>query len=530
MLMSFSFPLAGTGRSCSPEREQGAMPSPALSLNPQARFDSKWLKTDLQDSGDCPGNQKKDESNDKEKKEEEEAAASVHHSIIETWDWGRQPDVSELKDCLLVLVDEQQKLAGRTAKTTLSAVRLRQRLVILERYLMALSRSAHHDKFKTKWKSSASVPLPAADKKSSDVHGASSTKGAGNIPLQDQHLALAILLELSVQRGTLSQLLSAVLLLLQLWDSGSRETDNERSARGTSAPLLPLLQRFQNIHCCKDSPSTEEELQILMSPLSPNESFLRYLTLPQDNDLAIDLRQTAVVVMAHLDRLAAPCIPAQCSSPTSHKGSLQEVIAWGMVGWKPHVNVSGPVQCKALANLGVTQIVCSEKGFLILSRNGGVYTQNYKSDSLAPVLVQGLASKKILRIAAHPDGQHYLALSSAGEVFSWGCGDGGRLGHGDTTYLEEPTVIAAFSGKQSGKQVVHIACGSTYSAAITVDGELYTWGRGNYGRLGHGSSEDQTTPMLVTGLKGLKVIDVSCGSGDAQTLAVSDNGKVSIRL
>lgn len=44
-----------------------------------------------EDSGDCLGSQKKDESNDKEKKEEEEAAASVHHSIIETWDWGRQP-------------------------------------------------------------------------------------------------------------------------------------------------------------------------------------------------------------------------------------------------------------------------------------------------------------------------------------------------------------------------------------------------------------------------------------------------------
>lgn len=53
-------------------------------------------------------------------------------------------------------------------------------------------------------------------------------------------------------------------------------------------------------------------------------------------------------------------------------------------------------------------------------------------------------------------------------------------------YLEEPTVIAAFNGKQTGKHVVHIACGSTYSAAITTDGELYSWGRGNYGRLGHG--------------------------------------------
>lgn len=40
-----------------------------------------------------------------------------------------------------------------------------------------------------------------------------------------------------------------------------------------------------------------------------------------------------------------------------------------------------------------------------------------------------------------------------------------------------------------------------------------------------GSSEDQTTPMLVTALKGLKVVDVACGSGDAQTLAVTENGK-----
>lgn len=54
-------------------------------------------------------------------------------------------------------------------------------------------------------------------------------------------------------------------------------------------------------------------------------------------------------------------------------------------------------------------------------------------------------------------------------------------------YLEEPTMIAAFNGKQTGKHVVHVACGSTYSAAITADGELYTWGRGNYGRLGHGT-------------------------------------------
>ncbi|XP_062251671.1 LOW QUALITY PROTEIN: E3 ubiquitin-protein ligase HERC2 [Platichthys flesus] len=616
-------------------RGEGKMPSPSFSLDAQMRFHDKWLKIDLQrafspeglsemwnemvkdeeitfngeesahpEDCDCFGTQKKDEPNDKEKKEEEETAASVHHSIIESWDWGRQPDEIELKDCLMVLVDDQQKLSALMAKSTLSAQRLRQRLVILERYLISLSHSMMEEKYEVRWKTAPSPQLPAADNKSprpvskgveglarvgsraalsfafaflrrawrsgddadlcsellqesldalralpeatlfdegtvssvwlevveratkflSDVHGSAATKG--NIPLQDQHLVLAILLELAVQRGTLSQLLSAVLLLLRLWESGTREMDNERSTQGTSAPLLPLLQRFQNIHTSKEEPIPEEEAEILTAPLSPNESFLRYLTLPQDNDLAIDLRQTAVVIMAHLDRLASPCSPPQCNSPTSHKGSLQEVISWGLLGWKLYPNLSGPIQCKALSSFGVTQIVCSEKGFLILSRSSAVYTQNYKSTTLAPILMHFLSSRKIVKLAAHPDGQHYLALSANGEVFSWGCGDGGRLGHGDTTYLEEPAVIIAFNGKQTGKHVVHIACGSTYSAAVTADGELYTWGRGNYGRLGHGSSEDQTTPMLVTALKGLKVMDVACGSGDAQTLAVTENGQV----
>lgn len=62
-----------------------------------------------------------------------------------------------------------------------------------------------------------------------------------------------------------SQLLSAVLLLLRLWESGTREMDNERSTQGTSAPLLPLLQRFQNIHSSKEEPVPEEEAEVNIS-------------------------------------------------------------------------------------------------------------------------------------------------------------------------------------------------------------------------------------------------------------------------
>lgn len=73
-------------------------------------------------------------------------------------------DVNELKECLYVLVKEQQSLAKKTATTTLSALRLKQRLAILERYFIALNRSVLQENVKVKWKSS-NIPVPAVDKK-----------------------------------------------------------------------------------------------------------------------------------------------------------------------------------------------------------------------------------------------------------------------------------------------------------------------------------------------------------------------------
>ena len=43
----------------------------------------------------------------------------------------------------------------------------------------------------------------------------------------------------------------------------------------------------------------------------------------------------------------------------------------------------------------------------------------------------GFGDKEVTKLAAHPEGKHFLALSADGDVYSWGNGDGGRLGHGD---------------------------------------------------------------------------------------------------
>lgn len=58
---------------------------------------------------------------------------------------------------------------------------------------------------------------------------------------------------------------------------------------------------------------------------------------------------------------------------------------------------------------------------------------------------------------------------------------------------DKPRLIEALKTKR----IRDIACGSSHSAAITSSGELYSWGLGEYGRLGHGDNTTQLRPKLV---------------------------------
>ncbi|CAG7818352.1 unnamed protein product [Allacma fusca] len=351
-----------------------------------------------------------------------------------------------------------------------------------------------------------------------------------SVPLVDQHLALCLLLELAVQRGTFTRMLECVLLLLEIWDSrvscNSSNPDNKIQESGFSAPLIPFLKRLEQIAPSKmKHPEVEQRLEDLkcFSEKSPTDCYLRYVELPEDENALVDLKKCAVTVMSHLNRLSSPYNPPPAFCKVPFNGHWQEVLTMGCLGWGSlYVGSMGPQQCDVLGELGVQQICCAERCLLILTQNCKVYTMYYSSEAQCPQTVDGFGDKEIINIATYPDSKHFLALSSDGEVFSWGCGDGGRLGHGDTNSRDEPTLVQSLVGKN----VVQISCGSTYSAAITDTGELYTWGRGTYGRLGHGNSDDQNAPYQVAALKGYRMVDVACGSGDAQTLAVTSTGLV----
>jgi alpha-tubulin suppressor-like RCC1 family protein len=58
-------------------------------------------------------------------------------------------------------------------------------------------------------------------------------------------------------------------------------------------------------------------------------------------------------------------------------------------------------------------------------------------------------------------------------VFSWGRGEDGQLGLGDTSDQDEPTYVDCLRGVG----VRQIACGSGHTVVLTTDGEVYTWGK-----------------------------------------------------
>ncbi|XP_011071628.1 uncharacterized protein LOC105157032 [Sesamum indicum] len=124
---------------------------------------------------------------------------------------------------------------------------------------------------------------------------------------------------------------------------------------------------------------------------------------------------------------------------------------------------------------------------------------------------------KILESASALDAQniafgsrHAVLITRQGQVFSWGDGSGGKLGHGLEADISNPKLIDGLGGLD----IVSIGCGEYHTCAVTLNGDLYTWGDGihNFGLLGHGTEFSYFTPRKVMGqMEGICVTSISCG-------------------
>lgn len=101
-----------------------------------------------------------------------------------------------------------------------------------------------------------------------------------------------------------------------------------------------------------------------------------------------------------------------------------------------------------------------------------------------------------------------VGLTTSGHVFTMGSTVYGQLGNP----LSDGKVPCLVEDNLVGDSVEEIACGSYHVAVLTSRNEVYTWGKGANGRLGHGDIEDRKTPTLVEALKDRHVKSIACGS------------------
>lgn len=107
------------------------------------------------------------------------------------------------------------------------------------------------------------------------------------------------------------------------------------------------------------------------------------------------------------------------------------------------------------------------------------------------------------------------------EIWTWGDILHGQLGIGDKIRRDRPIMIS----KLSNIGVQKVNCKLFHTAALTLDGRTFLWGRNQYHQVSVECSSDISAPRLfVLGDTGDRIVDVACG--DNHTVILTSRNKL----
>ncbi|XP_060193697.1 PH, RCC1 and FYVE domains-containing protein 1 isoform X1 [Lycium barbarum] len=155
------------------------------------------------------------------------------------------------------------------------------------------------------------------------------------------------------------------------------------------------------------------------------------------------------------------------------------------------------------------------------AEGGSLGDGEVKLDALSPKLLE---STVMLDVQAISIGRSHASLvTKQGEVFCWGEGKNGRLGH----KLDMDTARPKLVDSLNGVRVKSVTCGEYQTCALTLSGELYTWGDNSFGAESAGEEKKRShwLPNRICGsLDGVKISYVACA--EWHTAIVSTSGKL----
>ncbi|KAK9931145.1 hypothetical protein M0R45_018439 [Rubus argutus] len=207
---------------------------------------------------------------------------------------------------------------------------------------------------------------------------------------------------------------------------------------------------------------------------------------------------------------------------------------FGVLGHGDRESVTYPREVQLLSGLKTIKVACGvwhtaaivevmgQSGVNVSSRklftwgDGDKYRLGHgsKETYLLPTCVSSLIDYNFHQLACGHT--MTIVLTTSGHVFTMGGTAYGQLGNPSS----DGKVPCLVQDKLVGEFVENISCGAYHVAVLTSRSEVFTWGRGANGRLGHGDTEDRRTPTLVEALKDRHVKSISCGSNFTSSICI----------
>jgi len=104
---------------------------------------------------------------------------------------------------------------------------------------------------------------------------------------------------------------------------------------------------------------------------------------------------------------------------------------------------------------------------------------------------------------------HSAALTVDGRLFTWGRGKYGALGLGDLQSCSTPSEVRALEHST----VTQLVAGADHTAALCAGGRAYAWGQGTWGQTGLDGADNVCQPLPMCGVEGVEIVQVCLGRG-----------------